>query len=161
MKKLKKLLIFVLFVSVTGCMSPQFSSQESVYVVWKTPSLKYADQGFVYRSPETVQMEIYGNGQPIMRLKINQEQICTGSLRCMDKKYFNQTVLSRWYPDSLLENVLRGKPLFGGRNLIHKRNGFTQTVVNGSKYRIDYHVLNNETVFHDTINKIQFKVVKQ
>jgi len=161
MQFIKILLFFFLVVSFSGCRQPQFQSEESVYIIWKTPSFRYADQGFIYRSPEQMRIEIYGSGQPLMRLEIKKDQICSSFLQCTRKKRFNEIMLNQWYPESLLEDIFRGRMIFGGDGVVKKRNGFTQTIFNGTKYQIHYSVLNNTVTFHDTINKIQIKVIKQ
>jgi len=161
MQIMKTGLSLVLFILITGCGEPQFQSEESAYIIWKTPTFRYADQGFIYHSPSQLRVEIYGNGQPLMRLDMKEQEICASFLQCMSKKKFNEMMLSPWYPASLLENVFRGKILFNGEGMVEKRNGFTQTISNGKKYQIHYSVLNNRVIFRDTINKIQIKVIKQ
>jgi len=151
----------LLIFSFSGCGQPRFQSEESAYIIWKTPSFRYADQGFIYSSPKQVRVEIYGSGQPLIRLEIKKNEVCSSFLRCSSKKKFNEMMLSRWYPASFLEDLFRGKPLFGGEGMVKKRNGFTQTISNRTKYQIHYSVLNNTVIFRDTINKIQLKVIKQ
>jgi hypothetical protein len=154
------LILLLLFVS-TGCNQPRFQSEESVYIVWKTPSFRYADQGFVYRAPKRMRIEIYGSGQALMRLDIEEEKICSSFLACTDKRTFNEKMLSRWYPESILEDIFNGRAIMNGEGVTPNRNGFTQNIRHGKKYEIHYTVLNNTILFHDTINKIFIKVVKQ
>ena len=161
MKKVKKVLLWLSLILFSGCTQPSFQSEESVYIIWKTPSFRYADQGFVYTSAEKMKIEIYGSGQALMRLEIGKRQICSSFLQCTDKKHFNALMLSRWYPESILEDIFKGKVIFRGKGMVKKRNGFTQTVKNGEKYQIQYSVLNNEIIFRDTINQILIKVTKQ
>jgi len=161
MRFAKICLPLLLLFSFSGCGQPQFQSEESAYIIWKTPSFRYADQGFVYSSPEQMRIEIYGSGQPLMRLEIKEQEVCSSFLQCTGKEKFNAIMLSRWYPETLLENIFRGKTIFGGEGVVKKRNGFTQTISNGTKYQIHYSVLNNTVIFRDTINKIQIKVIKQ
>jgi hypothetical protein len=79
----------------------------------------------------------------------------------MSKRSFNHQVLSAYYPDTILDDIFRGKPIFENKNLQRNRNGFTQTIINKNKYNIHYTVLNNEIIFRDTINDILVKVKKQ
>jgi hypothetical protein len=150
-------LLMVLF----GCAKPSFSAQESAYIVWKTPSFRYADQGFIYTAPEQMRIEIYGSGQALMRLDIEKEKICSSFLACTDRHTFNEKMLSRWYPESILEDIFNGRAIMHGEGMTQNRNGFTQNVRHGKKYEIHYSVLNNTILFRDTINKIFIKVVKQ
>jgi hypothetical protein len=132
--------------------------QESAFIVLKTPVLRYADQGFVYENDEEVKVEIYGSGQALFSMTITPSSVCSGTFSCMSRKHFNAKVLSSAYPDDILASIFRGKPIFGGEGLTRKRNGFTQKLINGNKYHIEYSVLNNETVFRDTINHILIKI---
>jgi len=96
-----------------------------------------------------------------MSLKISGSSVCMSLLECMSKESFNKTVLSSMYPNEILDNIFRGKPIFKDKNLQRNRNGFTQTIVNQNKYDIHYSVLNNDIVFRDTINAILIKIKKQ
>ena len=155
---LSMLFLFTIF---TACGTPQYVKENAAYIVFKTPTFKYADMGFVYENASEVKAEIYGSGQAIMSLRISGDSVCMSLFACMSRKKFNQQVLSSAYPDTVLENIFRGKPLFSGENLKKTRNGFTQNIVNQNKYNIHYSVLNNEIIFRDTINKILVKVKKQ
>jgi hypothetical protein len=79
----------------------------------------------------------------------------------MNKSAFNKEVLNSMYPEDTLENIFRGRKLFNGVGMETKGNGFTQKIIKNDKYNIDYSVLNNQIIFHDTINSILIKVKKQ
>ena len=146
---------------LSACGSQPYLKENSAFIVFKTPSFKYADMGFVYENNSEVKAEIYGSGQALMSLTISGDSVCMSLFACMSRKKFNQQVLSVAYPDAILEHIFRGKPLFSGQNLKKTRNGFTQNIVKQNKYNIHYTVLNNEIIFRDTINKILVKVKKQ
>ena len=146
---------------LSACGSQPYLKENSAFIVFKTPSFKYADMGFIYENNSEVKAEIYGSGQALMSLTISGDSVCMSLFACMSRKEFNQQVLSVAYPDAILEHIFRGKPLFSGQNLKKTRNGFTQNIVNQNKYNIHYTVLNNEIIFRDTINKILVKVKKQ
>jgi len=152
------LLSSVALIGICGCGSPVYEKENSAYIVMKTPSFRYADMGFVYENRHEVKIEIYGNGQPVMQLRIGETSVCMRRFECMEKKRFNKKLLSRFYPDTLLEHIFRGEELFNGLNRKQIRNGFTQNIIKSDKYDITYRVLNNETVFRDTINHIIIKV---
>ncbi len=135
--------------------------QNSALIVFKTPTFKYADLGFVYENEEEVKVEIYGSGQALMTLKISDTSICMSVLECMSKESFNQKVLHEAYPKDILENIFRGDKIFTGMGLVQKSNGFTQQITKQGKYAIEYVVFNNEITFRDTINSILVKVKKQ
>jgi len=141
-----------------ACAQKQYMKQNSALIVFKTPTFKYADMGFIYENNDEVKVEIYGSGQALMTLMISEDKICMSLLKCMGKETFNASILSKNYPKDILEEIFRAKPIFGGKKLEKNRNGFTQKIVNSNKYNIDYTVLNKQTLFRDTINDILIKV---
>ena len=154
-----QLLLSVFFLQACG--TTPYLKENSALIVFKTPTFKYADMGFIYENKNEVKAEIYGSGQALMSLKISGSSVCMSLLECMSKESFNKTVLSSMYPNEILDNIFRGKPIFKDKNLQRNRNGFTQTIVNQNKYDIHYSVLNNDIVFRDTINAILIKIKKQ
>ncbi len=155
---MKKYVAMLLVLWIAGCGEPAFQMQESAYIVWKSPALRYADQGFIYYGDGMTRLEIYGNGEALMRLDIGTERVCSSFLSCLPLGRFNAKVLSAYYPENLLAHVIKGEKIFGGKGMAVTRNGFTQKISQPGKYKIEYRVLNNETVFHDTINDITIKI---
>ncbi len=161
MRYLKHVLILLLALLLWGCAEPSYTKQNSAYIVLKTPTFKYADMGFIYENSGEVKAEIYGSGQALMTLRVTKDSVCMSRLECMSKSTFNRQVLSSEYPPDTIEQIFRGKPVFGGANMVQKRNGFTQKLIKTDKYHIEYSVLNNQILFRDTINEILIKVIKQ
>jgi hypothetical protein len=157
----KIVVTLALLLGIEGCTEPKYTQEESAYIVWKTPTLRYADQGFIYESPTGVKVEIYSSGQPLMRLRVDRTHICASFWQCLSKVQFNTQFLSRYYPPDTLEHIFKAEPIFGGEQIERGRNGFTQMLYRPHKYKIDYRVLNNQIIFRDTINEIQLKVIKQ
>jgi len=145
----------------SACTTQSYVKEESAFIVFKTPTFKYADLGFVYENSQQVKAEIYSSGQPVMSLIISDSSVCMNLLACMSHKKFNAEVLSAYYPEGVIEDIFRGKAIFQGLNLQKSRNGFTQNIINQNKYKIEYTVFNKETVFRDRINHILIKVKKQ
>jgi len=141
-----------------GCNTKEYHKQESVFILFKTPSFKYADLGFLYMADKRLTAELYGSGQALFSLKITEDDICMSQLQCMSKTNFNETVLSSHYPDGLLENVFRGQGIFESENLLKRRNGFTQKMVKKEKYNIEYSVFNKQVLFRDRMNNIMIKI---
>ncbi|KYJ86064.1 hypothetical protein [Sulfurovum riftiae] len=161
MRYLKHVLILLLVLVLWGCAEPSYTKQNSAYIVLKTPTFKYADMGFIYENSDELKAEIYGSGQALMTLTVTKGSVCMSRLKCMSKITFNSQVLSSEYPPDTIEQIFRGKPVFGGANMVQKRNGFTQKLIKTDKYHIEYSVLNNQILFRDTINEILIKVIKQ
>ena len=157
----RTVLFFVAGFFLSACVPKNYVTQNSALIIFKTPTFKYADMGFIYENEEEIKVEIYSSGQPLMSLEISESSICMSLLECMSKNTFNQEVLSSMYPEELLENIFRGKALFSAEGLKRNRNGFTQKIIKEGKYNIDYSVLTNEVIFRDTINTIFIKIKKQ
>ena len=154
----KSLCLFFVLILLNSCTTKEYEKQESVFIIFKTPTFKYADLGFMYQNNDEMKIEIYGSGKALMTLKISSEDVCMSFLACMSKKHFNKKVLNQTYPEDIIENIFRGKPIFNAKGLMKKRNGFTQNIVEPHKFNIRYSVLNKEIMFHDTINNISIKV---
>ena len=163
--KIRKVVVTVLMLLfISGCTAKQLAkkkNQESALITLKTPTMRYSDQGFIYKSSEFVKVEIYSMGQPLLSLDINALNICMSLFECMEKSEFNAKVLHASYPPELLENIFKAQPIFNRANLVQNSNGFTQTLQKKGEYNISYSVVNNVRTFRDTINKILIKVKPQ
>lgn len=144
-----------------ACVPKQYVKQNSALIVFKTPTFRYADMGFIYENKEEIKVEIYESGQPLMSLEILNDKVCMSLLECMSKESFNKKVLSGMYPEDILENIFRGKAIFNADGLEKNSNGFTQRLRSKNKYDIHYTVLNKQILFRDTMNGILIKVEKQ
>jgi len=149
--------LFVTLGIISGCTHVEPTKQESAFIVMKTPKMKYADMGFISNSSSKVKVEIYAAGQPLVSWEINALNICMSTFKCMEKKDFNEQFLVASYPDTLLENIFRAKPIFNKQGYKKVEGGFKQTIENG----ISYSVVSGERKFRDTINKILIKVREQ
>jgi hypothetical protein len=127
-------------------------------MTFKTPSVGYADTGFLYKYQNLIKLQMYASGNPVVSLKISQENICLSFFECMSKEEFNKKVLSIHYPKEILGDIVMQKVIFGGEQMVKKSNGFTQNIVKEGRYDIRYEVLNGVAFFHDTINNITIKV---
>ncbi len=156
-----KILFLVLFLIFNACTLKQYVEQNAALIVFRTPTFKYADMGFIYKNKEEVKAEIYGTGQALMTLNISKHTVCMSRFECMSSKSFNTKVLSSLYPSDILDAIFRGKVIFSGLGLEKNGNGFTQVISREDKYNIYYKVLNREIIFRDTINAILIKIKKQ
>ena len=158
MQKTGLLWVLIFVFLTTGCVKPTFDRQDSALIVFKTPTFRYADMGFIYQSEDALKVEIYSSGQVLTSFMMQDGQICMSALKCMGAAKFNAEVLSRYYPESLLGNVFKGEYIFDKEGVKKSRNGFTQKIFKSRKYDISYSVLNGQIVFRDTINNILIKV---
>ncbi len=157
----RTILLFMMAFLFTACSTKEYVNQNTAFIMFKTPTFKYADMGFIYENEKEMKVEIYGSGQALMSLELSDTSVCMSLLACMSKSDFNKKVLSPFYPEETLENIFRGKAVFNAVGRKAKGNGFTQKIIKEDKYNIDYSVLNNDIVFHDTINAIHIRVKKQ
>jgi len=157
----RTVLFFVTAFLLSACVPKNYVTQNAALIIFKTPTFKYADMGFIYENEEEIKVEIYSSGQALMSLEISETTVCMSLLECMGKSAFNTEVLSGMYPENILENIFRGKAIFNGEGLQKNRNGFTQKIIKDDKYNIEYSVLTNEIIFRDTINTILIKIKKQ
>ena len=139
----------------------QPKKEESAFIVLKTATMKYADMGFIKSDSSKVQVEMYAAGQPLLSIEINGMNVCMSTFECMEKSDFNKKVLHASYPDTLLENIFKSKPIFNSKNLEKNSDGFTQKIQKDELYDITYTVVSGERKFRDTINKILIKVREQ
>lgn len=155
-KKVFFIPMILLFLS--ACSTKEYSKQESVFMVFKTPTFRHADLGFIYEGNNMLKVELYSSGQAAMSLELTDALICTSFLECMGKKRFNKEMLSGHYPSNILDNIFKGRSIFDGKNRTSIRNGFTQNISKSNKYNINYSVLTKQTTFHDTMNDIVIKI---
>jgi hypothetical protein len=159
MIKKNSILLVMVFLLFNACTTTP-KKQESAFIVMKTPKFKYADMGFI-TTGSVVKVEIYGAGQPLMRLEINGMNVCMSTFKCFEKKDFNAELLSSFYPETLLENIFRAKPIFNKKSLVKREDGFSQKLTKEGEYDISYSVKGNQRIFRDSLNKILIKVREQ
>lgn len=159
MKKVLFMSIFALL--LIGCTQKLPVKERSALIVIKTPTMRYADMGFISRYDSYTKLQIYGLGQPLLSLDINKNTICMSLFECMSKSEFNRKMLSQYYTDDILENIFNGEPIMNRANIVKLDNGFTQKIIQNELYDIEYSVTNKNIFFNDRINKITIKVDEQ
>jgi len=152
------ILIAILGVLFYGCGSIAPIKEHSLFIVWRSPAIKYADMGFLSDDGDRLRLEIYSSGTALMRIDIDRDSICMSRFECMEKRAFNQKVLSPYYPPDTLESILRAEEIFGGEGVVLQRDGFVQKISEQDRYSIEYRVNEKETIFIDTLNNIVIKI---
>jgi len=155
MKKYFNFLSFIALFIISGCVGsmPKYDTSTSTFIIFKTPTLKYADQGFISKASDETKVEIYSNGKAVMRLRVTNNQVCLSSLSCMSANEFNKKVLNANYPSDTIGKIFRGEPIFNGKNFVKTKNGFKQKI--GS---IFYKVEGKNIEFLDTMAGVKIKV---
>ena len=153
-----KIKVLILVFLLNGCVQNNYTQQNSALIVFKTPTLKFADMGFIYQNPTNIKLEIYAIGQALMKLNISNKQICMSRLKCMSPKTFNKEVLNINYPQNILSNIFRGKAIFDKIGLKKKKRGFEQKIFQKGKFDISYKVIGKKIIFRDKLNNILIKI---
>jgi len=158
-KKINFLVSGAVALILSGCVGamPEYNASKSSFIIFKTPTIRYADQGFVSNASGETKVEIYGSGQAVMRLRITPSQVCMSSLACMGGVEFNKKVLNANYPADTLEKIFRGEEIFGGEGIKRVGNGFIQHI-NRTNMNITYRVNGKNIKFVDTIAKVKIEV---
>ncbi len=162
-KPLLSIVAVYIITIISGCSfidkpKPQ-QHQTGVFVVWKTPYMKYADQGFLYEEPGNIKLEVYESGQAAMQIAIRDGKICSGNM-CTSKSEFNKRYLSANYPPDIVKDILLGHEIMGGKNKKEVIGGFVQTIKEPDLYDIEYSVINGSVIFKDSFNNILIKITK-
>ncbi len=138
-----------------GCAVKEYRTSEPKLVTLKTKLLRFNDVGFIRRGGDAVQAELFSAGQAVERIEINHLVCVTAG--CMGKSAFNADYLYAGYPDDLLQNVLTGRPIFGGAERVATGEGFEQRLA-GEGYDILYCVGAGQISFKDRANDILIKI---
>ncbi|AJC86985.1 hypothetical protein [Campylobacter sp. RM16704] len=149
-------IFFLCFLCVffSSCTLKKPQSQ-GVYVVLKTPQMKFADYGFLYERQKSVKLELYNASKALFELKIT-DKICINGV-CYTKKLFNKRFFNYEYYDDFLQDIILKKPIFSGKNKQINSCGFSQKLLS-KNYDIFYEVCNGNINFSDKKSKIKFSI---
>jgi len=114
--------------------------------------------GYVRSNEKVVALELFSAGHPVGKFEI-ENLVCVDGEGCLSKSSFNETYLSKYYPDTLMENVLRGAPIYGGINLVESVHGFEQHIFD-EDVAIKYRVSARQIYFKDRVNGVLIKIKK-
>ncbi|RLA70699.1 MAG: hypothetical protein DRG24_06500 [Epsilonproteobacteria bacterium] len=150
---------FILWVSLLlfgGCAFKQYVLTEPKVIILKTPKIKFADTGYVRSTGDSVEVELFTAGQVVGKIAINH-LVCVQDEGCMSKSGFNESYLNEAYPDTILQHILLGKPIFDSENLKKNNAGFEQYIYRNT-INIIYKVNEKQIYFKDKQNKILIKI---
>ena len=114
--------------------------------------------GYVRSNEDVVALELFSAGHPVGRFEI-ENLVCVDGEGCLRKSTFNEEYLSQHYPDTLMENVLRGEPIYEGENSLSNAHGFEQQILN-EFVEIKYKVSERQIYFKDRTNRVLIKIKK-
>jgi len=160
-KKINFLIAGAIGTIISGCVGamPKYQTSEGTMIIFKTPTMRYADQGFVSIADSETKVEIYGSGQAVMRLRITPSEVCVSKMACMSKKDFNAKVLGNPnYPENLIENVFKGEPIFGMEGMQQSDHEFRQHIQKPGM-NIDYYRGPKRIEFKDSATGTKIKII--
>lgn len=159
MRKFYTLWASLLILLLSGCGARPYVKTDVATIIMKTPKIKFADTGYVRSNNNLVALELFSAGQAVGKIEI-ENMICVEGKGCMTKSSFNAEYLSAMYPDDILENILRSKPIFMGINLEQTDEGFEQRI-DDNVVDIRYTVREHQIYFKDRKNSVLIKIKKQ
>jgi len=139
-----------------GCALKEPVKSKAALVVLHTPSMRYAQTGFIRQKGERVELWLYSMATSPLVIRIG-ESICLEGSGCMGKEAFNARFLSPSYPENLLKNILLGRPIFGGMGMERREDGFRQRIFSDD-LDIIYRVSPKKIYFKDRKNDILIKI---
>jgi len=140
-----------------GCSTPQYTKSATKLLILKTPKIRFSDIAYIrYSHDNAIELELYVAGSMVNRFSIHH-LICVENKGCMRKTSFNKSYLSESYPDTLLENILLGKPIYDGLHVKRNGDGFFQRIETKNVY-ILYKVTHHSISFKDKYNHILIKI---
>ena len=158
MTKFSILWASLLLLILSGCGAKPFVKSESARIILKTPKIKFADMGYVRSNEDVIALELFTAGQPVGKFEI-ENMVCVEGEGCLRKSSFNEEYLNVNYPDTLMEDILRGVPIYGALNLSKSEHGFKQNILD-EYVDIKYKVSEKQIYFKDRQNGILIKIKK-
>ncbi len=141
---------------LAGCAAKHFTTKTPAFIVFKTPQIKLADQGFVMRAQNGAGAQIYSGGQPVFELTTGR-RICLDG-RCMDEGRFYERVMGARYPKGTLQAILQGRPVPGEGKVTKTADGWIQKLYKRGRYDIIYTFNGKEARFKERLHRVLIKI---
>ncbi len=154
-----KLFFSILVLFFIGCSNKQVLTSESYTILFKSKKFKFYDSGFINQHNNSLKVQIFGVGTPVLDMDIYDKSICLNG-NCFEKEVFNNNYLNNSYPKETMQNIILAKPIFNSQNLEKNGKNFTQKIYQKEKFDITYKVNSNEIYFKDSLNNILIKIRK-
>ena len=140
---------------LSGCAVKDFDTKYSSHITIRAEGLRYSDMGFIYESNREVKAQIYSLANPVFTLRMHGN-ICINRA-CYNYERFNREYLHPSYPDRLINDLFRKRPIFDEKNLVTTKEGFTQKI-RSNQYDIIYSVTKDSMRFEDKKNRILIQI---
>ena len=146
-------LIFILLFS--ACSVREYQEVTPKILLLKSKKLRFSDLAYLRHSDDAIELELFVAGRVVKRITINH-LVCIDE-GCMRKSSFNSEYFCAAYPETLFQNILLGKKIYGGENLLYLNGGFEQ-LIEKDGVDIEYRVDAKGIYFRDRKNAILFKI---
>lgn len=130
------LIVFILF-SLSGCSYKQPKTSQSATIIFKTPSLKFNDKGFIERYQDNVRLTVLNLGIVVTDMRIYKDKVCKNFALCFDGATFNDKFLDKSYEKDFMYNLFTQENI----NFKDKEHGILIKVI----YDVQENIENNET----------------
>jgi hypothetical protein len=146
----------LIFFLLQGCVFKNSVLQSKSYiVVIKMKNMAFNDTGFLNKSKDFTELQLFSAGNLVLDLKVG-EYICLNS-HCFNKEEFNKKFLSKDYNPQTLENILNARAIFNKMGYKKDNDGFSQIIVKKNLH-IKYFVRKDKIYFKDYKNHILIKL---
>ena len=96
----------------TGCATKKLHYSKSTTVLFKTPTMKFYDKGFISKYEDYIHLQIFEVGQIVLDLKIYKDEVCKSTLECLSSREFNEQYLDSSYKDEFLYNLFSKNEIY-------------------------------------------------
>ena len=104
-------IIIGLSIILTGCFTKPTVSKSAI-VIFKTPSLKFYDRGFLTTYDDHIHLQVYNAGQVGLNLLIYKDRVCQTTFECLDANEFNHKYLSSNYSSDFLYTLFSKQKIY-------------------------------------------------
>ena len=95
-----------------GCASKVPIKIASATILFKTPTMKFYDKGFINRYDNYIELNILNLGKSVLYLKIYKDEICQSAFKCIPSKEFNLNYLNENYKDDFLYELFSKENIY-------------------------------------------------
>lgn len=107
-------LIFTIGIVFISCANKNLKISKVSTILFKTPTIKFYDRGFISRYDNYINLQIYNSGNVVLHLNIYRDSICKGtsSFKCIDGKSFNKQYLHTNYDEDFLYKLFSKNKIY-------------------------------------------------
>ena len=104
--------LFLIGFLFIGCSIKQPTISQSATVIFKTPTMKFYDKGFVTQYKNYIHLQIFSLGNIVLNLEVYKDKICSSTFQCISSKEFNAKYLSHTYKDKFMFELFKKNKIY-------------------------------------------------